>query len=78
MGWGRVQPSLAVELRPDGSTRGPASPFADNADASIAVGTTQVSAADPRPDPAPLIISIAAVAIGLLATLAVLGRLRRR
>jgi hypothetical protein len=55
----------------------PTRPITDNADASIAVGTTQVSAADPGSDSAHLIISFAAVTLGLLATLAALGRLRR-
>jgi subtilisin family serine protease len=78
IGWGRVQPMLALQLRPDSTTRGPASPFVDNSSSAIAPQPTSVSAAEPGPDSTPFVAGIAAAALALLATLSVLGRLRRR
>ena len=78
VGWGRLQPLLAIGLRPDASTRGPESPFADNLSTQIDPPTTQVSAAAEAPDNTPVIIGVSAAALSLLATFAVLGRLRRR
>jgi len=78
VGWGRVQPELALGLRPDSSTRGPESPFVDNSGTAMTPPSTQVSAASPAADRAPLIIGITTVSLGLLATLGVLGALRRR
>lgn len=78
IGWGRLQPMLALNLRPDSSTRGPASPFAQNDAAAVQAAPTRVTASDPPPDGTPIIVGISAVTLALLATLAVLGRLRRR
>ena len=78
IGWGRIQPMLALNLRPDSSTRGPASPFERNDDAAIHAVPTRVAAGDPPPDGTPIIIGVSAVTLALLATFAVLARLRRR
>lgn len=78
IGWGRIRPAAALSLRPDSSTRGPASPFADTSSAVVKPAQTTIvrSQTDTQ---ATTTIVIAAVAIGsLIAIIALAAQMKRR
>ncbi|WP_052492660.1 S8 family serine peptidase [Leucobacter komagatae] len=78
IGWGRISPAAALSLRPDRTTRGPASPFADTSGSAVARPHTQIARSETaEPNPAPAIIGAAALG-GLIIVLALVAQLRRR
>lgn len=76
-GWGLLRPLDAIALRPSSSTRGPASPFADNSEAALVPPVVQVEAAEPPAEGTALVIAVSAAALAMLATLLVITRLRQ-
>ncbi|WP_336659102.1 S8 family serine peptidase [Leucobacter sp. USHLN153] len=78
LGWGVIRPTEALDLRPSAATRGPASPFADTSDAAVPIRETSVTTHATEPGNQTLVVSIAAVAAGLVALFALGARLRRK
>ncbi|MGN8026710.1 S8 family serine peptidase [Microbacterium sp. 22242] len=81
-GWGLVQPAAAIDLLPDASIRGPASPFSDTSGSAVRPQGARVSA-DSEASPflatqqAAVLAGVAAAALlGLLTTLLLLRRRR--
>ncbi|MGO1854222.1 MAG: S8 family serine peptidase [Microbacteriaceae bacterium] len=81
-GWGFIQPLAAIDLLPDASTRGPASPFFDTSASAVRPEGAQIESA-PTEAPfaltreATLLVAIgAAAALGLLSALLLLRRHR--
>ncbi|MEV8250197.1 S8 family serine peptidase [Microbacterium sp. NPDC076768] len=80
-GWGFIQPSAAIQLLPDATTRGPVSPFFDTAESAV---RPPAASLDPDSEGSPFLLTQEAtvfVAIGGATLLGVLGIvivLRRR
>lgn len=78
IGWGRIRPAAAIALRPDSSTRGPASPFTDTSGAGITPPRTQIAPSSaPTANHVPAIIGGATVC-GVIAIGALIAQVRRR
>ncbi|MGH7359979.1 MAG: type VII secretion protein EccB, partial [Candidatus Rokuibacteriota bacterium] len=80
-GWGFIQPSAAIRLLPDATTRGPVSPFFDTSESAV---RPPAAAVDPDHGASPFLLTreaalIAAIAgASLLGVLGILIVLRRR
>lgn len=78
VGWGRIAPAAALSVRPDASTRGPSSPFADTSGSAVARPHTQIARSEtPVSDPGPALVGAAIIA-GLVLVFALAAQLRRR
>ncbi|WP_449283061.1 S8 family serine peptidase [Leucobacter sp.] len=77
-GWGTIRPAAALDLRPDSTTRGPTSPFADTSDAARSTPSTRVTAAPPEAGDSAMVAAIAVVAAGLVALCGLGAVLRSR
>lgn len=77
-GWGAIRPAAALDLRPDASTRGPLSPFADTSDAARSTPSTRVTAAPSDEGDSAPVTAIAVVAAGLVALCGLGAVLRSR
>ncbi|WP_058594053.1 S8 family serine peptidase [Leucobacter chromiiresistens] len=78
VGWGVIRPAEALDLRPDSTTRGPTSPFADTSDAAFATSSTRVTPHPAEPGNAAFVTAIAVVAAGLVSLFGLGAILRRR
>ncbi|WP_200330104.1 S8 family serine peptidase [Leucobacter sp. L43] len=78
VGWGVIRPTAALDLRPDSTTRGPTSPFADTSDAAFSSSSTRVAPEPAEPGNAAFITAIAVVAAGLVSLFGLGAILRRR
>lgn len=77
-GWGAIRPAAALDLRPDSTTRGPTSPFADTSDAVRAEPRTRVTTAPTEAGNAELVAAIAVIAAGLVSLCGIGAVLRSR
>lgn len=78
IGWGRISPAAALGLRPDGSTRGPSSPFADTSGSAVTSPHTQIARSETAvPETAAAIVGAGVIA-GVIIALALAAQLRRR
>lgn len=80
-GWGLIQPANAIDLLPDSTTRGPASPFFDTAGSAVRMTAAPVAESTESEPFAPTALATALVAIvgaALLATIGAVALLRRR
>ncbi len=83
-GWGFIQPLAAIDLLPDASTRGPASPFFDTSDSAVRPRGVEIeSTATVTPfaltsETALIVGVVSAALLGLLASLLLLRRSTRR
>jgi len=81
LGWGVAQPFEAITLLPDASTRGPESPFVENASSAVRPDAVTV---EPHTSPSAmlatqqLLIVVATVGLAVLGTLALMISLRAR
>ncbi|MFV0374708.1 S8 family serine peptidase [Microbacterium sp.] len=78
LGWGVIRPAAALDLRPDRSTRGPASPFADTSEAAFEPPVTTVSATTVEADGRSAVTAVAVGAAGVVTVLGLIAILRRR
>lgn len=78
IGWGTIRPAAAIDLRPDRSTRGPASPFAGNAASAISPPSVRVKPGATTADTSGPLIAVTVGLGGLVLVLALVARLRRR
>lgn len=78
IGWGTIRPAAALSLRPDSSTRGPVSPFADVSNAAIPRPTVQLQPAEKPAEDSALFIAVTIGLGGTVVLLALVAQLRRR
>lgn len=78
IGWGRIRPTAALDLRPDSSTRGPASPFADTSKAAVSRAQTAIVRSETTTQDAtlPIIVTVTLGALVVIVTL--VAQLRRK
>lgn len=79
-GWGFIQPLAAIELLPDASTRGPASPFFDTSDSAVRPRGVEIASAatvTPFTLTSETVLIVGVVSAMLLGLFAVLLLLRR-
>ena len=78
VGWGVIRPAAALDLRPDSTTRGPTSPFADTSNAAFSASTTTVTAQPSVAGNAVFVTALAVVAAGLVLLFGLGTMMRRR
>lgn len=81
VGWGIVQPFEAMTLFPDGSTRGPASPFAETSGSAVRpepIAVTPDFSPSAFTDTAQAVVLVSILALTVLGTLAVIVVMRAR
>lgn len=79
IGWGRIQPAAALALRPDRTTRGPVSPFANTSGSEVTRPHTQIQRSEtPRREAAtPLIVVAVVGSLVLILAISTQTRMRR-
>ncbi|MGO3146143.1 MAG: S8 family serine peptidase [Leucobacter sp.] len=78
IGWGRIRPQAALELRPDSSTRGPESPFADTSNAAAFRPHTSITRTQTGTLDMTLGVVVATILGGLIVVIALVAQLRRQ
>ena len=80
IGWGRIRPAAALDLRPDSTTRGPVSPFADTSKAAVSRAHTSIvrSETETQDTTVPIIVAVTLGALMLIITLVAQLRRKRR
>lgn len=78
IGWGTIRPAAALSLRPDRSTRGPKSPFADVSDSAVSRPTLKLPPGTAQEKDPAAVIAIAIALGGAVVLLALIAQLRRQ
>lgn len=78
IGWGRIRPAAALDLRPDSSTRGPESPFADTSKAAVSRAHTTIARSETNSQDTTIAVVVAVIIGAFVVIIALAAQLRRQ